>query len=73
MLSLVWPRPDLLIIGMGSQIRPLAPETRKLISGLGMRVDVMDTRNASSQFNLLATERGVDEVAALLVPLGFRG
>jgi len=66
-LSLVWPRPDLLIIGMGGGIWPLAPETRRAISGLGMRVDVMDTRNASSQFNLLATERGVDEVAALLV------
>lgn len=70
--ELVWPRPDLLIIGMGKEIRPLSPETRKLISQLGMRVDVLDTRNAASQFNMLATERGVDEVAALLVPLGWK-
>ncbi|OAA61136.1 NADH dehydrogenase [Niveomyces insectorum RCEF 264] len=38
---------------------------------LGMRVEVLDTRNAASQFNLLATERGVDDVAAALIPIGW--
>ena len=51
---------------------PLAPETRKRISALGIRVDVQDTRNAAAQFNLLATERGVGSVAAALVPIGWR-
>jgi len=37
-----------------------------------MRVEVLDTRNAASQFNMLATERGVDNVAAALIPLGWR-
>ncbi|KAK4216705.1 hypothetical protein QBC37DRAFT_84648 [Rhypophila decipiens] len=71
-LEVIWPRPDLLIIGMGKDIRPLSPETRKMIGELGMRVDVLDTRNAASLFNLLATERGVDDVAAVLVPLGWK-
>lgn len=50
---------------------PLSPELKKHISSLGMRVEVLDTRNAASQFNLLATERGVTDVAAVLIPLGW--
>ncbi|KAH8879851.1 hypothetical protein GQ53DRAFT_789033 [Thozetella sp. PMI_491] len=72
LLGLVWPRPDLLILGVGPEIRPLSPDTRKLISSLGIRVEVLDTRNAASQFNLLATERGVGEVAAAMIPLGWK-
>lgn len=51
---------------------PVAPGTRKFLAGLGVRVDVQDTRNAAAQFNLLATERGVGSVAAALVPVGWR-
>lgn len=36
-----------------------------------MRVEMLDTRNAAAQFNLLATERGVSEVAAALIPIGW--
>ncbi len=61
---------DILIIGTGPSIRPLSPETRQHINSLGIRVDVLDTRNAAAQFNLLATERGLRQVAAALVPLG---
>ncbi len=50
-------------------MRPLSPETKRCITALGMRVEVLDTRNAASQFNMLATERGVDDVAAALVPM----
>ncbi|KAF4825147.1 NADH dehydrogenase [ubiquinone] 1 alpha subcomplex assembly factor 3 [Colletotrichum siamense] len=70
-LELVWPRPDLLILGVGPKIVPLAPSTKKHLSSLGIRVDVLDTGNAASQFNLLATERGVDEVAGALIPIGW--
>lgn len=63
---------DLLILGVGPQMRPISPETRMAIANLGMRVEVLDTRNAAAQFNLLATERGVNEVAAALIPLGWR-
>lgn len=51
---------------------PLSPQTRKRISELGMRVEVLDTRNAAAQFNLLATERGVSDVAAALIPIGWQ-
>ncbi|KAI1168572.1 hypothetical protein F5B18DRAFT_185571 [Nemania serpens] len=71
-LSLLWPRPDLLILGLGPEIRPLSPELRRHISSLGMRVEILDTRNAAAQFNLLATERGIDDIAAALIPIGWK-
>ena len=49
---------------------PLSPDTRTYLNTLGVRTEVQDTRNAAAQFNLLATERGVGEVAAALIPLG---
>ncbi|KAJ6779430.1 hypothetical protein PWT90_03887 [Aphanocladium album] len=81
--DMLWPRParlgqlansmiDLLVIGTGKSIAPLSPELKKHISSLGMRLEVLDTRNAASQFNLLATERGVTEVAAVLIPIGWQ-
>lgn len=50
---------------------PISPTTRKHINDLGIRLEVSDTRNAAAQFNLLATERGVQQVAAALVPIGW--
>ena len=67
-----FPGTDLLILGLGPEIRQLSPETKRCITALGMRVEILDTRNAASQFNLLATERGVDDVAAALVPIGWQ-
>ncbi|KAI3337011.1 hypothetical protein HD806DRAFT_24418 [Xylariaceae sp. AK1471] len=72
LLSLLWPRPDLLILGLGPEIRPISPELRRHISSLGMRVEILDTRNAAAQFNLLATERGVNDIAAALIPIGWK-
>ncbi|KAA8563845.1 hypothetical protein EYC84_011860 [Monilinia fructicola] len=69
-LGCVWPRPDLLILGLGREMRPISPQTRAFINGLGIRIEVADTRNAAAQFNLLATERGVGSVAAALIPIG---
>jgi len=62
----------LLILGLGKEMRPLSPNTRARINGLGIRVDIQDTRNAAAQFNLLATERGVGNVAAALIPIGWK-
>ncbi|KAI5457746.1 NADH dehydrogenase 1 alpha subcomplex assembly factor 3 [Mariannaea sp. PMI_226] len=70
--DLLWPRPDLLIIGTGPSIMPLSPETRRHVANLGIRIEVLDTRNGAAQFNLLATERGVSDVAAALIPLGWK-
>ncbi|KEY69004.1 hypothetical protein S7711_03310 [Stachybotrys chartarum IBT 7711] len=71
LFEVLWPRPDLLIIGVGKSNMPLSPQTRQHIAKLGLRVEVLDTRNAAAQFNLLATERGVSEVAAALIPIGW--
>ena len=70
-LALAWPKPDLIIIGTGERIQPLEKGTRETLQQLGVRIEVLDTRNAASQFNLLATERGTHEVAAAMVPIGF--
>ncbi|WEW58916.1 hypothetical protein PRK78_004384 [Emydomyces testavorans] len=72
-LGLMWPKPDLLILGLGGTVRPISPETRRHINQLGIRIEIQDTRNAAAQFNLLATERGVREVAAALIPVGWKG
>ncbi|KAJ5232223.1 hypothetical protein N7468_005179 [Penicillium chermesinum] len=73
LLSVVWPRPDILILGLGATMHPLSPETKRHINSLGIRVEIQDTRNAAAQFNLLATERGVNEVAAAMIPIGWQG
>lgn len=61
---------DLLILGLGASMHPLSPTTRAYLNTLGVRTEIQDTRNAAAQFNLLATERGVGEVAAAMVPVG---
>lgn len=70
-LDLVWPKPDLIILGLGPKMAMLAPGVRARLNAMGMQVEVQDTRNAAAQFNLLATERGVGSVAAALVPIGW--
>lgn len=71
-LDLVWPKPDLLVLGTGASVVPVSPETRRHISEMGIRIEVQDTRNAAAQFNLLATERGVQQVVAAMVPVGLK-
>jgi uncharacterized protein len=66
-------RSDMLILGLGASIHPLSPETKRQINSLGIRVDIQDTRNAAAQFNLLATERGVTEIAAAMIPISWKG
>ncbi|KAJ5289853.1 uncharacterized protein N7443_010106 [Penicillium atrosanguineum] len=73
LLSAVYPRPDMLILGLGASMYPLSPETKRHINSLGIRVEVQDTRNAAAQFNMLATERGVNDIAAALIPIGWKG
>lgn len=62
---------DILIIGTGSRIRPLSQRTANMITDLGIRVEVLDTRNAAAQYNMLVQERGLQEVAAALIPVGL--
>lgn len=66
-------RTDMLILGLGASMYPLSPETKRHINSLGIRVEVQDTRNAAAQFNMLATERGINDIAAALIPIGWKG
>lgn len=61
------PKPELLVVGLGKQLRVLAEANRRFLSGLGMQLEVSSLKNAAKMFDLLATERpGV--VAAFLLP-----
>jgi uncharacterized protein len=51
---------------------PISPAVRRRLNDLGIRLEIQDTRNAASQFNLLATERGASQVAAAMIPIGWR-
>ena len=72
-LDMLYPKPDLLIIGTGDRLWMLSPKTRAYLESVGIRVEMQDTTNASSTYNLLATERGVEGVGAALLPIGFKG
>lgn len=63
----------MIILGLGASIYPLSPETRRQLNATGVRVEVQDTRNAAAQYNLLATERGMSNIAAALIPIGWQG
>lgn len=70
--SNVWVSIDLLIIGTGPRTIPVSPQVRRYLNDLGIRLEIQDTRSAASQFNLLATERGPSQIAAALVPIGWK-
>ena len=72
-ISLINPLPDLLILGTGATTRPVTKKTRELLASLGLKIDIMDTRNAAASFNLLSTERGTEGVAAAMIPVGWKG
>ncbi|KAF8076805.1 NADH dehydrogenase 1 alpha subcomplex assembly factor 3 [Lyophyllum atratum] len=63
----VVPKPEILLFGTGKTISQIPPQLRTYLNQLGIQVDVMDTRNACSTYNLLAEEGR--RVAAALLPL----
>ncbi|WWC73565.1 uncharacterized protein I206_107537 [Kwoniella pini CBS 10737] len=65
--EVVVPRPEILLFGTGQTAIPAPKAIREYISSLGIQLDVMDTRNAASTYNLLAEEGRT--VAAALCPL----
>ncbi|KAI5851440.1 hypothetical protein DFP73DRAFT_537165 [Morchella snyderi] len=71
LLDVVYPKPELLILGTGHRTLLLSPKTKARISELGIRLDVMSTRSAAAQYNLLATERTGAQVAAAMLVDGF--
>ncbi|KAG6919730.1 hypothetical protein DXG01_001564 [Tephrocybe rancida] len=63
----VVPKPEILILGTGKSIAHVPATLRTYLNQLGIQLDVMDTRNACSTYNLL-TEEG-RRVAAALLPI----
>ncbi|KAM0792833.1 hypothetical protein ACM66B_002599 [Microbotryomycetes sp. NB124-2] len=61
------PRPEILLVGTGSRMLFPPPAFKQHLNSLGIQVDVQDSRNASSTFNLLAEEGR--KVAAALYPI----
>ncbi|KAJ4479052.1 DUF498-domain-containing protein [Lentinula aciculospora] len=68
--EVVVPKPEILLLGTGKTIFQPPPFIREHLNKMGIQVDVMDTRNACSTYNLLSEEGR--RVAAALLPLAPR-
>jgi NADH dehydrogenase [ubiquinone] 1 alpha subcomplex assembly factor 3 len=64
--DVVVPKPEILLLGTGKHVAPLPQTLRNHLNQQGIQVDIMDTRNACSTYNLLAEEGR--RVAAALLP-----
>ncbi|KAJ7129145.1 NADH dehydrogenase 1 alpha subcomplex assembly factor 3 [Mycena epipterygia] len=67
MFQAVVPKPEILILGTGVEMAHPPPSFRSYLTDLGIQVEVMNTRNACSTYNLLSEEGR--RVAAALAPL----
>ena len=71
---LITPPPEILIVGCGSAIDPVLlrsqyeAEWARQLRGRGTSIEVLDTPNACSTFNLLSDDNR--RVAAALLPVG---
>jgi uncharacterized protein len=61
------PRPDLLLVGTGEAIEPLADEARAILRNAAIAVETMATGAACRTFNVLLGEGR--RVAAVLLPV----
>ncbi|KAJ6264571.1 hypothetical protein Dda_0718 [Drechslerella dactyloides] len=71
-LDVVAPKPELLILGTGARSLQISAKAKDYLHDLGIRIDSMDTNHAASSYNLLATERPGQIIAAALLPASFR-
>ncbi|GAA5854497.1 hypothetical protein JCM9279_006628 [Rhodotorula babjevae] len=63
------PRPEILLVGTGTATQFAPPHFKKYLNSLGIQVDVLDSRNAASTYNLLQEEGR--RVAAALYPVSL--
>ncbi|TDL29901.1 DUF498-domain-containing protein [Rickenella mellea] len=68
--ELVVPKPEILLFGTGKTTVLPPPSIRTYLNSVGIQVDVMDTWNACTTYNLLAEEGR--RVAAALLPTSPR-
>lgn len=64
----VRPIPEILLLGCGRHIQLVDPNLRRFIRSTGMKLEALDSRNASSTYNILNEEGRI--VAAALLPYG---
>ncbi|CAE6447639.1 unnamed protein product [Rhizoctonia solani] len=67
LFDVVVPKPELLLFGTGKSAMLPPPKFREYLGRAGVQIDIMDTRNACSTYNLLAEEGR--RVAAALLPI----
>lgn len=65
-LEVIRPAPEVLVLGCGSVVQPLPPAVREYLTKLDVKVELLDSRNATGYFNVLNDE-GRAVVGALLV------
>ncbi|KAB1215943.1 NADH dehydrogenase [ubiquinone] 1 alpha subcomplex assembly factor 3 [Morella rubra] len=65
----MWPIPEILILCCGRYIEPVGLELQCFIRSTGMKLEVLDSRNASSTNNILNEEGRI--VATALLPYGL--
>jgi len=65
--EVVVPKPEILLLGTGRSAIMPSPSLRAYLNHIGIQIDIMDTRNACSTYNLLAEEGR--RVAAALLPV----
>ncbi|KAL5527818.1 hypothetical protein ACEPAG_6619 [Sanghuangporus baumii] len=66
MFETVIPKPEILILGTGKTVSHPPPSIRMYLNSIGVQLDVMDTWNACTTYNLLSEEGR--RVAAALLP-----
>ncbi|GIL70236.1 hypothetical protein Vretifemale_1080 [Volvox reticuliferus] len=65
-LELLKPAPEVLVLGTGAQVQPLPQSLHDYLRGIGVRLELLDSRNATGYFNVLNDE-GRAVVGALLM------
>lgn len=68
LLSLIYPKPELIVLGLGKKTRMLGPKSRQGFNELGIRVETGDTKSSALSYDLLATERTPGFVASIMLP-----
>ncbi|KAJ2617444.1 hypothetical protein H4S08_000285 [Coemansia sp. RSA 1365] len=67
-LSIVTPKPELLVVGGGAGIAPLSHRAREYLTSIGLNVELANSKNASSTYNTLSEEGR--NAALLAIPAG---
>ncbi|ODV84823.1 hypothetical protein CANARDRAFT_23815 [[Candida] arabinofermentans NRRL YB-2248] len=68
LLNVLYPKPELIVIGLGKKSRLLSTSSRESFNKLGIKLEISDTKNSVLNFDLLATERGSNLIGGIILP-----